>query len=426
MAQSTLGMMKVVLPSSHVRLQVSKRCYSILQRNIASRAFLWHKSFRLQLSHSSGFSSRSTQEGTINIAALEPTPSQAVEADAALHADKKKTRNKTDVKPWEWPAVYFETGKGKLSSLVTLTAAAGFAIAVPVGAPFSWTGIAMTSAGTMLSAMSASAFNQILERENDSRMVRTGRRPLVIGKISPLHASIVASCAGVGGVALLAVTTNPLAASLAAANIGIYTSLYTPMKQKTIWNTWVGAVVGAIPPMIGWAAATGDLGIGALVMGGLLFSWQMPHFLSLAYMMRKEYRLGGYKMMPGEPSSPELARATMACMRHCLYLEAMCVGAPVLGMVHPLFAVEATVLNGLFAYLAYDFHQKGLAGHPAKTNSSARKLFLGSLLYLPLLLGFMVYHRAVTTPAENEDVHGCPFLDASKIVSEHDKQTMKK
>eukprot|EP00960_Hanusia_phi_P043489 756071-Hanusia_phi.AAC.7 len=100
----------------------------------------------------------------------------------------------------------------------------------------------------------------------------------------------------------------------------------------------------------------------------------------------------------------------------------MCVGAPVLGMVHPLFAVEATVLNGLFAYLAYDFHQKGLAGHPgvagpcmifassclspAKTNSSARKLFLGSLLYLPLLLGFMVYHRAVTTPAENEDVHG--------------------
>eukprot|EP00960_Hanusia_phi_P043488 756071-Hanusia_phi.AAC.6 len=192
----------------------------LAERNIASRAFLWHKSFRLQLSHSSGFSSRSTQEGTINIAALEPTPSQAVEADAALHADKKKTRNKTDVKPWEWPAVYFETGKGKLSSLVTLTAAAGFAIAVPVGAPFSWTGIAMTSAGTMLSAMSASAFNQILERENDSRMVRTGRRPLVIGKISPLHASIVASCAGVGGVALLAVTTNPLAASLAAANIG--------------------------------------------------------------------------------------------------------------------------------------------------------------------------------------------------------------
>ena len=210
------------------------------------------------------------------------------------------------------------------------------------------------------------------------------------GKISPAHGYVAASLAGIGGVSLLALQVNPLTAALGAANIGLYTCVYTPMKQKTHWNTWMGAVVGAIPPMMGWAAASGNIGVGALVMGGVLFSWQMPHFLSLAYMMRNDYKSGGYVMLPGEPGSAALARATNASMRHCIYLQVLCSATPLLGMADPLFVVEASVLNAVFLYLAYDFHKHGAAGNQGKTNTAARRLFLGSLLYLPLLLGFMV------------------------------------
>lgn len=299
----------------------------------------------------------------------------------------------------ELPAVYVEMGKGKLSALVTLTAAAGYAMAVPVGTPIIWHMLAITSGGTMLAAMSASAFNQIVERENDRLMTRTAKRPLVTGKISPEHGYTVASLAGIGGVALLALQINPVTAALGAANIGLYTCVYTPMKQRTHWNTWVGAVVGAIPPMMGWAAVTGNIGVGGLIMGGILFSWQMPHFLSLAYMMRKDYKAGGYVMMPGEAGSPELARATLASMRHCVYLEILCAATSFLGMADPMFVAEATVLNGAFLYVSYQFHKHGASGNQGKTNASARKLFLGSLLYLPLLLVCMVFHRSSTPDA---------------------------
>ena len=263
----------------------------------------------------------------------------------------------------ELPAIYFEVGKGKLSALVTLTAAAGYAMAVPVGAPIMWDMLAMTSGGTMLAAMSASAFNQVIERDNDRRMTRTAKRPLVMGKISPLHGYTAASLAGVGGVALLALQINPVVAALGAANIGLYTSVYTPMKQQTHWNTWMGAVVGAIPPIMGWAAVTGDVGIGALLMGGVLFSWQMPHFLSLAYMMRNDYKAGGYVMLPGEAGSSSLSRATKAAMRHSIYLQVLCAAAPVLGMTDAVFVAEATLLNGGLLYLAYQFHNHGAAGN---------------------------------------------------------------
>jgi len=271
------------------------------------------------------------------------------------------------------------------------------------------------------------AFNQIMERENDRRMTRTARRPIVTGKISPEHGYTVASIAGVGGVALLALQINPVTAALGAANIALYTCVYTPMKQKTHWNTWVGAVVGAIPPMMGWAAVTGNIGVGGLVMGGVLFSWQMPHFLSLAYMMRNDYKAGGYVMMPGEAGSPELSRATLAAMRHCVYLEMLCAATPFLGMADPIFVAEATMLNGAFLYLAYQFHSHGANGNQGKTNAAARKLFLGSLLYLPLLLGCMVFHRNGTdgtipfhpgaTPGE-----ACPYTEANKIVAQVDNK----
>jgi len=336
------------------------------------------------------------------------------EADQGKEHSRENPRSFGEASVSEWPVVYFELGKGKLSLLVTMTTTAGALVACPVGLAIPWSTVALASMGTVMAAMSASAFNQIMEVTNDSRMARTARRPLVTGKISHQHAMFVTSATGVAGVAVLAVSANPLTAALAAANIGIYTCIYTPMKQRSIWNTWAGAVVGAIPPMMGWAAVTGDLSAGAWLLGGLLYSWQMPHFLSLAYMMRKDYKDGGYLMMPGEAGSAGLTRASAAAMRHCLYLEAGCLAAPMLGLVSPFFAAEATVLNALFLYLAWQFHQAGGSGNAGKTNTAARRLFLGSLLYLPALLGCMVLHRAVVVKSE----HGCPFLDAHKMVAE--------
>lgn len=390
----------------------------VAQRSISDRE--WRRSL---VSRSDPVSVAVPRTGSVltGEADVRSTPPQE-----ALPADGQR-----ELKPVSWPAIYLEMGKAKLSGLVTMTTAAGFALAVPVGVPVSLPMLAITCTGTGLAAMSASAFNQIMEVSNDSRMVRTSKRPLVAGKISPLHATIVAGSWGIGGVALLATHVNPLTGVLAAANIGLYTLVYTPMKQRSVWNTWVGAVVGAIPPVMGWTAVTGGIDGGALLLGALLFSWQMPHFLSLAYMMRKDYRAGGYKMMPQEVGTKELTRASAAMIRHCFYLQGLCMAAPYLGtclgasyvgLVDPMFVLEATVLNGTFLYFAMAFHRAGGGSSAGQANSAARKTFLASLLYLPLLLGCMVFHRALPAPAEGEEgSKGCPFLDASKIVSQ-DKQ----
>jgi protoheme IX farnesyltransferase len=169
--------------------------------------------------------------------------------------------------------------------------------------------------------------------------------------------------------------------------------------------------------MMGWAAIMGDLSAGAWLLGGVLYSWQMPHFLSLAYMMRKDYMDGGYRMMPGDAGSAGLQRATAASMRHCVYLEGLCVAAPMLGLASPIFAAEATALNAVFFYLAWQFHQAGQSGNAGKTNAAARKLFLGSLVYLPALLACMVLHRSLV-----KSEHGCPFLDAKSMVEEKSEQ----
>jgi len=355
--------------------------------------------------------------------------SKEAEDEAAVEGGERRSaptyslerpRRFLEASPAEWAPVYFELGKGKLSALVTLTAAAGFVVATPVGLPIDGATLLLTTVGTALSAMGASAFNQAMEIPNDSRMKRTARRPLVSGKMSKTHALVAASTAGASGVALLAATVNPLTAGLAASNIALYALVYTPMKQKSIWNTWVGAVVGAIPPAMGWAAVTGSLGGGAAVMGAMLFSWQIPHFLSLAYMMRADYKAGGYYMMPGDAGSPGLQQATAACLRHCLYLEGLCLlsASPLLPLATPFFALEATVLNAAYGYMAYQLHRAGASGNAGRTNTAARRLFLASLAYLPLLLGCMCLHRCVA-PASADTA--CPYMEANKLVSSKGK-----
>lgn len=177
---------------------------------------------------------------------------------------------------------------------------------------------------------------------------------------------------------------NPTTAALGAANIALYAGVYTPLKQLSIANTWVGAIVGAIPPLMGWAAASGQLEAGAAVLAAALFSWQMPHFMALAWMCKDDYLRGGFRMM----SAVDLTgrRTGMVALRHSLFLLPLGYAAHQLGLTSEPFVWEAAALAGMLAIPSLRF----ISGPGQK---SARTLFKASLLYLPLLMLGMAVHR---------------------------------
>eukprot|EP00878_Enallax_costatus_P006279 GHUV01006582.1.p1 GENE.GHUV01006582.1~~GHUV01006582.1.p1 ORF type:complete len:405 (+),score=160.64 GHUV01006582.1:295-1509(+) len=235
-----------------------------------------------------------------------------------------------------------------------------------------------------LATACANTLNQLYEIANDGRMARTCNRPLPAGRISSRHAMVFALLSGAAGLLMLHEKTNPLTTSLGAANILLYAGIYTPLKQLTIFNTWVGAVVGAIPPLMGWAAAAGQLQPGAWVLAAALFSWQMPHFLALAWMCKDDYARGGFRMLP---SVDHTGRRTAAvALRHCAFLLPLGAVAVALQLTSPWFAGEAAVLAAAMAAGAVRFRAQ-------PTAAGARQLFKGSLLYLPLLLAGLAAHR---------------------------------
>ncbi|KAK9823368.1 hypothetical protein WJX72_002264 [[Myrmecia] bisecta] len=193
---------------------------------------------------------------------------------------------------------------------------------------------------------------------------------------------------GVGGVSILAVKTNNLTAGLGAANIGLYAAVYTPLKVVSIANTWVGAVVGAIPPLMGWAAAAGQLDAGAGVLAAALYFWQLPHFLALAWLCRADYARGGYRMLSlVDPTG----RRTAACaLRNCIYLLPLGAVAVWAGVATPAFGYEAALVTGGMTVAAAAFYQ-------APSSPAARTLFRASLLHLPLFMGGLVLHRVPNT-----------------------------
>ncbi|NXK90160.1 COX10 protein, partial [Formicarius rufipectus] len=272
----------------------------------------------------------------------------------------------------ELPGILARLSKIKLTALVVSTASAGFAMA-PV--PFDLTCFLLASLGTGLASCAANSINQFFEVPFDSNMNRTKNRPLVRGQISPLLAvGFAASCA-VPGIALLALGVNPLTGALGAFNIFLYTCCYTPMKRISIANTWVGAVVGAIPPVMGWTAATGSLDAGALLLGGILYSWQFPHFNALSWGLREDYSRGGYCMM--SVTHPGLCRRV--ALRHCLALLGLSTVAPVLGITTWTFPVVSLPINLYISYLGFRFYRDA-------DRSSSRRLFFCSLWHLPMLL----------------------------------------
>lgn len=234
-----------------------------------------------------------------------------------------------------------------------------------------------TLLGTFLVGGACGAFNMYMESKLDGLMKRTASRPIPAGRVTPFEALLTGSVLAVAGILWLLVYANTLAALLAAATFISYVFVYTPLKQRSTLNTIVGAIPGALPPVIGWAAAAGDIGAGAFVLFALLFFWQMPHFLALAWMYRKDYARAGYKMLPvldsdGSATSRQILLYTAALLPVSLV-------PTLVGISGPIYFFGAVLLGGAFLWLGFRFAV-------GRRNNQAKWVFHFSLAYLPTLL----------------------------------------
>jgi protoheme IX farnesyltransferase len=273
---------------------------------------------------------------------------------------------------------YGELTKPRLTALVLVTAAAGFWLGTQSAAQLSL--LAPLLLGTALAVGGANALNQWSERVPDGLMQRTKRRPLPSGRLHPEAARRFGLLLAVGGVLCLAVFVNLFSAALATLSIASYVLLYTPLKRVTPLCTLVGAIPGALPPLIGWAGARGTLGIEAWALFAILFVWQLPHFLAIAMLYRDDYARAGFQMLPVlDGAGLVTARETVL---YGLVLLPVSLFPTFLGLAGPVYFVSAFVLSAaLFVISARAALVRSLA--------SIRQLFLASVLYLPLLLGVL-------------------------------------
>jgi protoheme IX farnesyltransferase len=276
-------------------------------------------------------------------------------------------------------ADYLELAKARLGALVVLTAFVGYVLGAR-GEVSLW-GITAAVVGTALSSFGANILNQWWEAGPDSLMLRTRERPLPAGRIDRRLAAIWGLITAVLGLAILAVGTNQLTTLLSLFVILLSVLVYTPLKVRTPLNTVVGAVCGAVPPMMGWAAATGRLDAGAWILGGILFAWQIPHFLSLAWLYREDYARGGFRMLPAVDREGRLTGRLAFVYAAALLPITAALSA--FGVTGGAFLVTSQAVGLAFVGLGWVFLR-------ARSQLAARRLFLASILYLPVLLGLMV------------------------------------
>ncbi len=277
---------------------------------------------------------------------------------------------------------YLALTKPRVTVMVLLTMMFGFYLGVR--GEMNWVLLLHALFGTALVAAGTSALNQYLERDLDAKMRRTKNRPLPTGRLAPNSALAFGVLISIYGLAHLMLFVNLLTALLAALTLASYIFLYTPLKTRSAISTIVGAVPGALPPMGGWAAARGDLGIEAWVLFAILFIWQLPHFLAIAWIYREDYARGGFPMLP--VVDPEGGSVGRQILTNCLALLPVSLLPTLVGMAGSTYFFGALGLSLIFFLY-------GVGVIVYRSNLSAQRLMRASLLYLPILLGLMAFDK---------------------------------
>ncbi|AXA37300.1 MAG: protoheme IX farnesyltransferase [Candidatus Sumerlaea sp.] len=281
-----------------------------------------------------------------------------------------------------WLADLTELFKLRIVAFTAFTAATGFAVASPAEVDYS--GLFWAVLACVLAAGGSSALNQYLERDTDALMERTRHRPLPAGRIAPRGALFLGFQLVVAGVTLLALTTNLLAAALLLATVVLYVWVYTPLKRRTALCTIVGAVPGAMPPLVGWAAATGKIEFGGIVLFAIMFLWQLPHFIAIGWVYREDYLRGGLRMLTHLDADGILAARQAFLYSAALFVVgAMPCVAHLAGMTYLL---GSFLLGGAFLVLNLRWNLQPSRKH-------AYGVFFGSLAYLILLFSLLLADR---------------------------------
>ncbi len=276
-------------------------------------------------------------------------------------------------------ADYLELTKPRLNFLVVVTTIVGYAMASQ--GHINWLIFLDTLIGTTLTAAGASALNQCIERDHDARMSRTSRRPIPTGRVSPEESLYFGISLALIGTVHLLLFVNTLTALLGVATLSSYVLIYTPLKRTSSLCTLVGAIPGAIPPVMGWTASTGVLSAESAALFAILFLWQMPHFLAIAILYRDDYAAAGFRMLP--VIDPALHATARQILLYTLALIPISLTPAFLNMTGPIYPPIALLLGVVFLAFAATCARR-------KQRPDARRLFLASIIYLPLLLTIML------------------------------------
>jgi heme o synthase len=277
---------------------------------------------------------------------------------------------------------YVALTKPDVSFLVLITTAAGYYMGAR--GPVNWLHMLQTVFATMLIAAGTAALNHYIERDSDRYMRRTASRPLPSGVLQPGQALAFGIALSVAGAIALYVVAGWLASALGVVTCVAYLCAYTPLKKRTVWATFVGAFPGAIPPMIGWVAATGKLDMGAWLLFGILFLWQFPHFHAIAWMYREDYARAGIQMLP--VVDPEGKRTFRQIIWTAVGLIGVSLLPSVVGLTGMMYFFGSLVVSlGLLQVCVWAASQR--------TNVRAKWLMHATVMHIPLLLGFMVYDK---------------------------------
>lgn len=279
---------------------------------------------------------------------------------------------------------YAELTKPRVTFMVLITTVIGFILGAR--GDFDGSIFFLTLLGTALTAGGAAGLNMVMEKDRDAKMLRTRQRPLPQNRISTTGAQTFSVVIALAGIAILAFGVNLTTSALAGLTLATYLFAYTPLKPKTSLSTLVGAVPGAIPPMMGWTAARGTLDFGAWALFGILYLWQLPHFLAIAWLYREDYTRGGFAMLSVE--DPDGKSTSRQIALYAMAIVPMAILPSVIGLLGSLYFYGALILS-----LAFFAASVMTAVH--RTPNSAKKLFLASVIYLPCLLAVMMLDKVL-------------------------------